>query len=57
MRRHQNASCVISPQKVIHTAKICLKLWFIEAVLKPQIFKLRENRMREIQEVPVLYGI
>ena len=30
-----------------------LKLKGIRAILKPRIFKFRENQMREIQEVPV----
>ena len=45
---------VLLALKVVRNAKTSLKLIGIRAILKPRIFKFRENQIREIQEVPVL---
>ena len=39
---------------VAHNAKDNLKPKDFRAILKPRMFKFRENQMCEIQEVPVL---
>ena len=52
MRRLQT-SRVLLALKVVCNAETSSKLKDIRAILKPRIFKFRENQTREIQEVPV----